>query len=140
MKRTILSFVLAMISIVAFAQQKAPEWTSILSDKPETFSTQLISSSEKSIQVNVQVPGFYTTSVKTPRGEAKVITLPKALSTAHAGEPDVPMTGIPVMIGDKARMDVRVIDAEYMDFEGIDIAPSKGDFSRQIDPATVPYT
>ena len=140
MKRTILSFVLAMISIVAFAQQKAPEWTSILSDKPETFSTQLISSSEKSIQVNVQVPGFYTTSVSTPKGEAKVVTLPKALSTAHAGEPDMPMTGIPVMIGDRARMDVRVIDAEYMDFEGIDIAPSKGDFSRQIDPETVPYT
>ena len=140
MKKIILSLVLAMISVVAFAQQKAPDWTSILSDKPATFSTQLVSSSEKSIRVNVQVPGFYTISVTTPRGEAKVVTLPKALSTAQAGEPDMPMTGIPVMIGDKARMDVRVIDAEYIDFEGIDIAPSKGDFSRQIDPATVPYT
>ena len=140
MKKIILSLVLAMISVVAFAQQKAPEWTSILSDKPETFSIQLVSSSEKSIQVNVQVPGFYTISVTTPKGEAKVITVPKSVSTAEAGEPDVPMTGIPVMIGDRARMDVRVIDAEYMDFEGIDIAPSKGDFSRQIDPETVPYT
>ena len=141
MKKGILSFVLAMISIFAFAQQqKAPEWTNILSNQPETFRTQLISSSEKSVKVNVQVPGFYTTTVSTPKGDAKVVTMPKALSTAHAGEPDVPMTGIPVMIGDNARMDVRVVNAKYMDFENIEIAPSKGDFPRSIDPETVPYT
>ena len=92
------------------------------------------------IQVHVQVPGYYATTVATPRGEAYVISLPKAVSTAHAGEPDMPMTGIPVMIGDKARMDVRVIDAQYTDYEGIEVAPSKGDFPRTIDPATVPYT
>ena len=130
-----------VLSANLMAQQKsAPEWTNILSKNPETFRTQLVSSTEKSVQVNVQVPGFYTVSVTTPKGEAKVITVPKSVSTAEAGEPDMPMTGIPVMIGDKARMDVRVIDAEYMDFEGIDIAPSKGDFPRSIDPETVPYT
>ena len=141
MKKGILSFVLAMISVVAFAQlQKAPEWINILSNQPETFRTQLLSSTEKSVQVNVQVPGFYTTTVSTPNGDAKVVTMPKALSTAKAGEPDVPMTGIPVMIGDKARMDVRVVSAKYMDFENIEVAPSKGDFPRSIDPETVPYT
>ena len=141
MKKNLLTFVLLVLSTVAFAQlQATPQWNSILSDKAETFRTQLISSSESSIQVNVQVPGFYATSVTTPRGEAKIISMPKAVSTAQAGEPNVPMTGIPVMIGDKARMNVRVIDAQYMDFEGIEVAPSKGDFPRSIDPATVPYT
>ena len=82
MKKCILSVVFAMISIFAFAQQqKAPEWTNILSNQPETFRTQLISSSEKSVKVNVQVPGFYTTTVATPNGDAKVVTMPKALST-----------------------------------------------------------
>ena len=123
-----------------FAQQTLPQWHNILSDRPETYRTQLISSTERSIQVQVQVPGFYTTNVTTPRGEAKLISMPKAVSTAHAGEPDLPMTGIPVLIGDQARMSIRVLDAQYMDFEGIDVAPSKGDFPRTIDPATVPYT
>ena len=140
MKKLLLSFVLIAFSILAFAQlQTAPEWVNVTSNQPETFRTQLISSTEKSVQVNVQVPGFYTTTVTTPNGQAKVITMPKAISTSHAGEPDVPMTGIPVMIGDRARMNVRVLDAQYMDFENIEIAPSKGDFSRQIDPETVPY-
>ena len=141
MKKGLFLLVLSIVSTMAFAQfQVRPQWTSITSNSPETFQTQLISSTENSIKVNVQVPGFYTTTVNTPRGEANVITVPKSVSTAQAGEPDVPMTGIPLMIGDKARMNVRVIDAQYMDFEGIEVAPSKGDFSRQIDPETVPYT
>ncbi|MBR3710569.1 MAG: choice-of-anchor J domain-containing protein [Bacteroidales bacterium] len=141
MKKRILLVVLSVICSMAFAQiQTKPQWTKVTSDSPETFKTQLLSSSENSIKVNVQVGGFYTSTVTTPRGEAKVISVPKSVSTAHAGEPDMPMTGIPLMIGDKARMAARVIDAQYMDFEGIEVAPSKGDFSRQIDPAKVPYT
>ena len=141
MKKSILTLVLLAICGLTFAQlQIAPQWNRVLSDSPETFRTQLISSSENSIKVNVQVPGFYTTNVTTPRGEAKVITMPKAVSTAKAGEPELPMTGIPAIIGDRSRMNIRVIDAQYMDFEGIEVAPSKGDFPRTIDPADVPYT
>ena len=141
MKKGFLTLMLLALCGLSFAQmQTSPQWNKVLSDQPETFRTQLISSSENSIKVNVQVPGFYTTNVTTPRGEAKVITMPKAASTAHAGEPEMPMTGIPAIIGDQARMNIRVLDAQYMDFEGIEVAPSKGDFSRQIDPATVPYT
>ena len=141
MKKSFLTLLFLTLCGFTFAQmQTSPQWNKVLSDQPETFRTQLISSSENSIKVNVQVPGFYTTNVTTPRGEAKVITMPKAVSTAHAGEPDMPMTGIPAIIGDQARMNIRVLDAQYMDFEGIEVAPSKGDFPRTIDPATVPYT
>jgi hypothetical protein len=140
MKRILILLLSLSLGLFAQAQQPQSHWNKVLSNQPETFRTQLVSSSENSIKVNVQVPGFYTTSVVTPKGEAHVITVPKSLSTAQAGEPDVPMTGIPLMIGDKARMKARVVDAQYQDFEGIEVAPSKGDFSRQIDPATVPYT
>ena len=138
-KGLILSLLLAAAATL-FAQQAAPQWNNILSGQPESYRKQLVSSTESSVKVNVQVPGFYTTNVNTPRGEAKVITLPKAVSTAHAGEPDVPMTGIPVLIGDHARMNVRVLDAQYRDYEGIEIAPSKGDFPRTVNPDDVPYT
>ena len=140
MKKGIILSIFMAIGFGLSAQQAAPQWHNILGGQPESYRTQLISSSESSIQVNVQVPGFYSASVTTPRGEAQVITLPKAVSTAHAGEPDMPMTGIPVLIGDKARMSIRVVDAQYRDFEGIEVAPSKGDFPRTINPEDVPYT
>ena len=136
MKKTLLSFFILCLALTTMAQ----EWTSITSSTPDSFKKVLVSSSEDQIQVRLQVPGFYTTSVTTPRGEAYIISMPKAVSTAQAGEPNVPMTGIPVMIGDQARMDIRVVNAKYQDFEGIEVAPSKGDFPRTIDPATVPYT
>ena len=98
---------------MSFAQiQSATQWNSILSDQPETFRTRLVSSSEGSIKVNVQVPGFYTTNITTPRGEAKIVSMPKTVSTAQAGEPNLPMTGIPVIIDDHARMNIRVVDAQ----------------------------
>ena len=136
MKRNVFILAFMAMSMMVMAQQ----WTGVISDAPETYRTQLISSSETSVKVNVQVPGFYTTNVTTPRGEAKIISMPKAVSTAQAGEPNLPMMGIPAIIGDQARMNIRVLDAEYMDFEGIEVAPSKGNFPRTIDPATVPYT
>ena len=140
MKKGFLFSILLAAAATLFAQQAAPQWNNILSGQPESYRVELLSSSDRSTQVNVQVPGFYTTSVTTPRGEAMVVSLPKAVSTTHAGEPDMPMKGIPVLIGDKARMAVRVVDAQYQDFENIEVAPSKGDFPRTIDPATVPYT
>ena len=138
-KGFILSLLLAA-TLSLFAQQAAPQWNRVLSNTPESYRIQLVSSTEQSIQVNIQVPGFYTATVTTPRGEAKIITVPKAVSTAHAGEPDMPMTGIPVLIGDKARMSIRIVDAQYRDFEGVEVAPSKGDFPRTINPEDVPYT
>ena len=141
MKKALFLIALTVISVMAFAQkQTTPQWTGVINNSPETFRTQLVSSSEQSVKVNVQVPGFYTTNVVTPRGEAKVISLPKAVNAVNAGEPDMPTLGIPAIIGDRARMSVRITDAQYMDFEGIEIAPFKGNFSRQIDPADVPYT
>ena len=140
MKKGFLLSILLAAATTLFAQQAAPQWNNILSGQPESYRVELLSSSERSTQVNVQVPGFYTTSVTTPRGEAMVVSLPKAVSTAHAGEPNLPMKGIPVLIGDKARMAVRVVDAQYQDFENIEVAPSKGDFPRTINPDDVPYT
>ena len=136
MKKAFITLFMLCLALTTMAQ----EWTSITSSTPDAFKKVLVSSSEDQIQVRLQVPGFYTTAVTTPRGEAYVITMPKAVSTAEAGEPNVPMTGIPAIIGDQARMDIRVVNAQYQDFEGIEVAPSKGDFPRTIDPETVPYT
>ena len=123
-----LSFLLAVLLFAGsvFAQ-KAP-------------TTKLISSSENRIVVSVELNGYSTIRVQTPKGEQVVVTIPETATTLEAGSPELPMFPIPVMIGDLAEMTVNVIDAQYTDVENIDVAPSKGNISRQIDPATVPYT
>ncbi|MCQ2320777.1 MAG: C25 family cysteine peptidase [Bacteroidales bacterium] len=135
MRKAFFTLLLTIMSVAVFAQQ----WTGIMSSNPSTIKTQLISSSENSIKVNVQVPGFYANTVTTPRGEANVISVPKTVSTFDAGEPNLPMIAIPAIIGDAQRYGIRIINAQYADFE-INVAPSKGDFPRSINPDDVPYT
>ena len=50
------------------------------------------------------------------------------------------MVVIPAVVGDDALMKVQIIESEYTDYENIEIAPSKGDFPRSINPEDVPYT
>ena len=75
----------------------------------------------------------------TPNGKQFVINVDKMASMLEAGAPDLPMEPISVIIGDMAEMTVNVVNSTYVDFENIEIAPSKGNFSRQIDPEDVPY-
>ena len=124
-----------MLTVVTFGQQ----WVAIKSDTPSTIQTTLVASSESQITVNLQVPGFYAFEVTTPRGEANIISVPRTVSTAAAGEPNLPMIAVPAIVGDRQHYNIRVVDAQYADYP-MEVAPSKGDFPRTINPEDVPYT
>ena len=135
MRKHILTALLVMLTVVTFGQQ----WVAIKSNTPSTIQTTLVSSTESQITVNLQVPGFYTFEVTTPRGEANIISVPRTVSTAAAGEPNLPMIAVPTIVGDRQHYNIRVVDAQYADYP-MEVAPSKGDFPRTINPEDVPYT
>ena len=135
MKKSIFTILMSLIAIVCAGQQ----WTPITSDTPETIRTTLVSSSEEKITIKVQVDGFYTIATNTPRGEAYHVGVPKTISTSKAGEPELPMMAIPAIVGDHQHYSIRVVAAQYSDFN-LEVAPSKGDFTRDINPDDVPYT
>jgi hypothetical protein len=126
MKKSLLIVLALLVAGMGFAQ-KAP-------------TTKLISNSEEQIVVNFQLNGYTTTKVQTPQGEQFIVNAPKMASMLEAGAPDLPMFPIPAIIGDQAEMTVNVIDAQYTDYTNVEVAPSKGNFSRQINPEDVPYT
>ena len=135
MKKSLFTLLLVMLTVVTFGQQ----WVAIKSNTPSTIQTTLVSSSESQITVNLQVPGFYTHEVTTPRGEANIISVPRTVSTAATGEPNLPMIAVPAIVGDRQHYSIRVVDAQYADYP-MEVAPSKGDFPRTINPEDVPYT
>ena len=55
------------------------------------------------------------------------------------GFPRLPRINRSIIIPDNGVMGWRVISADYIEIEGIEIAPSKGNITRDIDPATVPF-
>ena len=135
MRKALTTFVLLLLATMTFGQQ----WVAIKRDTPSTIQTTLVSSSEDQITVNLQVPGFYALETNTPRGEANIISVPKTVTTAQAGEPNLPMIAVPALVGDHQHYNIRIVDAQYTDFQ-MEVAPSKGDFPRTINPEDVPYT
>lgn len=77
--------------------------------------------------------------VSTPKGEQSVIAVPKSASMLEEGAPDLPLFAVPVVIDDNAEMEVCVNDVQFVDLQNMEIAPSKGNLSREIDPADVPF-
>ena len=136
MKRVLFSLVFVALSLMAFAQH----WTSFGKSTPSKPEVKLISSSERQIVVDFSLGGFYLTKVNTPNGIQQVVSVPKMASMLEAGAPDLPQFPVPAIIGDLAEMEVSVTKSDFTDYQNVEIAPSKGNFSRQIDPETVPYT
>ena len=56
------------------------------------------------------------------------------------GAPALPHVAKSVIIPNQGSVKIETISSSYRDFENVEVAPSKGHFSRQIDPASVPYT
>ena len=130
-----LTLTLIFLQIPIFAQ----EWTSIKSQQPCAPQVGLISNTETETTVAFSLEGFYTETVNTPNGAQQIIRVPKMASMLEAGAPDLPLFAIPLAIDDHAKMEVTIEKTRYEDFEHMEIAPSKGNLSREINPDDVPF-
>lgn len=134
MKYFFLFFFFAAIGLSLNAQQfqslgnesSAPMYTIISSTPDETI-----------IEFNFQ--GFYLSDVSTPQGVKKAVSMPGASPILAKGEPALFKVSRSVIIPDQAEMGVKVVSTNYVDFNNIEVVPSKGNFTRDIDPSTVPY-
>lgn len=135
MKRLVFLFVIISLCFNGLAQQ----WKALGNEVPSEPKVALLSTSDEEINVRFALGGYYDNRVPTPRGTASVVSVPKMASMLEEGCPDLPLYAIPVAISEQAEMEVAVTDAQYEDFYGIEIAPSKGNLSRETNPEDVPY-
>ena len=135
MKKILLILVIFLFNVGVYAQK----WIGINNDTPKKIQECLVSASEEEIIVDVKVDGFFKEKVMTSRGNQVIISGEDMASMLVAGAPDLPLYPISMVIGDKAEMSVSVLNSKYVDFENIEVAPSKGNFGRNINPDDVPY-
>ncbi len=137
MKRLVLLVLITLLNIVNISAQK---WVGIEKNIPVKIQERLVSSSEEEIIVDVKVGGFFQDEVMTPKGNQMIISGENMAEMLVEGAPNLPMYPISMIIGDKAEMKASVLKSSYVDFENVEIAPSKGNLSRQINPNDVSYT
>jgi len=137
MKRVILSVVIVIMMLPVFSQT---QWQRIAKKEAVDFYPVLVSNSNGETVVEFSLDGFNLNDVQAPRPNSKTISIPRTAPISEAGAPDLVQLTAPLIIPDLANMEIEVIESEYYDIPNIEIAPSKGDFPRSIDPSTVPYT
>lgn len=101
--------------------------------------TELVSSTGNETVITLYNTNFVQKSVITPKGNAVIIQAENATPILKQGAPDLPKYTASVIIPDQADMQVEVINSQYTDYTDIDVAPSKGNFTRDINPNSVPY-
>lgn len=131
---------LSIICLLFLQTINAQQWHSINPKSNDSYSVNLIKSTDESIVVDLTVNGFFTNDVETPNGISVVVSNDDMAPLAEVGYPNIPSLSIPVIINDNGKMEVRVKKAKYLEYDNIDIAPSKGDILRSVNPDDVPYT
>lgn len=67
------------------------------------------------------------------------VSADEAVYMQVAGAPDLSKIATSIIIPDDAEMQVEVLSSFYTDYQNIEIAPSKGNLLRTVDPSTIPF-
>ncbi|MFO7659277.1 MAG: C25 family peptidase propeptide domain-containing protein [Candidatus Cloacimonadaceae bacterium] len=105
----------------------------------ENNSVQVISSSSTETILQFNISQFSQEKVVIDGSDWYHINLLKEGITQDKGFPQLPVFNRSIIIDNNARMKLEVYDVLYQDI-ALRVAPSKGIITRDIDPATVPYT
>ena len=114
-------------------------WVGLDSRVSKMVKPSVTSSNIEESYLHFEFNGYHTSDVETPNGIESVIDLQGGSSILSAGSPDLDQWTSSIIIPDDGTTSVEVISSSYHDFYNISVAPSKGNFSRMINPEDVPY-
>ncbi len=102
-------------------------------------SVRLVSSDNNSTVLALSVSDFERNSVRINNEEFDLINMSTEPVSQESGAPMLPVMNRSIIIPATANADVKILKSEYQEFD-MNVAPSKGSITRNIDPATVAYT
>jgi hypothetical protein len=131
MKKLILVVALCIGQLVNFAQ---PHHTQKLGAKVEYKNSQ-----SGSIRLQANVFGIQYKEHTIQSKVYKSIHMPDMAPMLITGAPDLQQIASSVIIPDLQNMDIKIVNAQYTEYANIDIAPSKGNLTRDVDPHNVAF-
>lgn len=105
----------------------------------EPARIEVLSSDSERTQIRFEVGSFELSAIEISGTSYSSVQWEGGVEPLVAGDPALPRFRESIVIPDDGTMSVRVLESEYRDFPGVRIAPSKGTFTREIDPDSIPY-
>ena len=99
----------------------------------------LIESNISNTLLDINVEGFSLEEILIDNQSKYTVIINKGTSILNEGYPDLPKLNTSINIPDNSNMKIEVLSLEYEEVKNVEIAPSKGNLSRNIDPLSIPY-
>ena len=132
-------FSLLFLSLAVIMITVADEWKDIQSSKPAPAKITLESSNIETSIMKVKLDGFFLNNISTPEGNSNIVSVEEGTPILEKGSPDLYKLAASVIIPNLANMSVKITNSSFMDFENIEVAPSKGNLTRDMDPSKIPF-
>ncbi|MBD3162555.1 MAG: hypothetical protein GF346_09345 [Candidatus Eisenbacteria bacterium] len=130
--------VLCALGVVPGAAGAA--WVSLGGVEGSEVDVRVIESAAARTVLEITIPGFDAAPIEIDGATYYRLGLEGESNLLDTGLPELPHVCRSVLIPDGERMEIRVLEAEYTEIEGMPVVPSKGNLPRTIDPADVPYS
>jgi hypothetical protein len=131
---------LIFASYFSLSYQALAAWQNIGSAEPKSAEVQVISSDERETILDYRVLGFDLDTVAIGGKNYSTVSIPAAGTESKVGFPALPRISKNIHLPLGATAQLVVEKMQTQDFAVAPIAPSKGELTRNIDPASVNYT
>lgn len=115
------------------------DWVSIKSSNPAKGEITLVNTDNGSSTIHIELDGYFQNSTKIGDIVTASFFVENSTPLLVQGAPEVQKLSASLIIPEGADMNVKIVSAEYTDYENVMLTPSKGNLYRDIDPANVPF-
>jgi hypothetical protein len=135
LKRVLLTlFVLALVAGLAPASSDVR-----LNNETDVLSVDVVSAGLDRTVIRYRVGSFTMSGVAVGGRDYTKVLLGDESNTLERGLPELPTVARSIAIPGDAGMEVRVLSSHYVEFNDVDVLPSRGSIPRNVDPASVEY-
>lgn len=103
------------------------------------IEAELISADPESTTLHYHFTGFDLSEITSEGETYHLIELDNSAPLLIAGAPEVRITANSVIIPDDGTMAIEILSSSYQEYHNINLAPSKGNLTRDVNPSEVPY-
>ena len=115
----------------------AREWVETGTSRPSEPVWVVNTISDNQLEISFDLGGYFVEDLANGKNK---ISFPGGVPNLEAGTPDLPKMAQSIIIPDLAHMELSIVESKFLEFFMENLISSKGNLTRNIDPASVPYT
>lgn len=118
----------------------ADNWVNIKTSQPTDAVITLQNSDISKSVLSFKLEGYNSSPFKLNNKIYTEVSIPNGTPLLVEGAPDLQKITTSLIIPDEGKMEVKVISSKYKEYTDFEIAPSKGNLYRDVNPKDIPHT